>query len=115
MLRINFAEEDIKKLHYQRYHHPHPLVQKKMEAIYLKSQEVTHKDICKLCQISKTTLTKYIRQYQLGGVEELQRIEYKGQSSELNQYSGQVEEYFKIHPPSSVSAASDATLKNNWY
>ena len=56
MLRINCVEEDIKKLHDQRYHHPHPLVQRKMEAIYLKSQGVKHKDIYKLCQISKTTL-----------------------------------------------------------
>jgi transposase len=111
MLRINFVQEDIKKLHYQRYHHPHPLVQKKMEAIYLKSQGVTHKNIYRLCQISKTTLTKYIRQYQEGGVEELKKIEYKGQSSELNQYSGQIEEYFKIHPASSVAAASDVIEK----
>lgn len=88
MLRINFVEEDIKKLHYQRYHHPHPLVQKKMEAIYLKSQGVKHKDIYRLCQITKTTLTKYIRQY-----------------------SGQMEEYFKIHPVSSVSEASDVIEK----
>ena len=57
-----------------------------MEAIYLKSQGVKHKDIYKLCQISKTTLTKYIRQYQKGGIEELKKIEYKGQASELNQY-----------------------------
>jgi transposase len=56
-----------------------------MEAIYLKSQGVKHKDIYRLCQISKITLTKYIRQYQKGGVEELKRIEYKGQASELNQ------------------------------
>ena len=87
MLRINCVEEDIKKLHDQRYHHPHPLVQRKMEAIYLKSQGVKHKDIYKLCKISKTTLTKYIRQYQKGGIEELKKIEYKGQASKLNQYS----------------------------
>ena len=111
MLRINCVEEDIKKLHDRRYHHPHPLVQRKMEAIYLKSQGVKHKDIYKLCQISKTTLTKYIRQYQKGGVEELKKIEYKGQASELNQYIRQIEEYFKIHPASSVSAASDAIEK----
>ena len=55
-----------------------------MEAIYLKSQGVKHKDIYKLSQISKTTLIKYIRQYQKGGIEELKKIEYKGQASELN-------------------------------
>ncbi len=32
MLRIDFTQEDIDQLHYERYHYPHPLVQKKMEA-----------------------------------------------------------------------------------
>jgi len=37
MLRINFTQEDVDKLHYERSHHPHPIVQKKMEVLYLKS------------------------------------------------------------------------------
>jgi hypothetical protein len=51
MLKIDFTQEDIDKLHYERYHHPHPLVQKKMEVLYLKSQGIKHKDICSLCKI----------------------------------------------------------------
>ncbi len=108
MLRIDFTEKDIKKLHYERYHYPHPLVQRKMEVIYLKSQGLSHQDIRMLCQISKTTLTKYIRQYNQGGVEELKSLEYKGQASKLNQYGEQMEEYFKKNPASSISEASDA-------
>jgi transposase len=111
MLRIDFTGEDIEKLHYERYHYPHPLVQRKMEVIYLKSQGLAHQDIRMLCQISKTTLTKYIRQYKKGGVEELKKLEYKGQTSELNQYGEQIKEYFKKHPASSVAEASDAIEK----
>lgn len=111
MLRINFQQKDVDKLHYERYHHPHPQVQKKMEVLYLKSQGIKHKDICHLCQISKTTLTKYIKQYQLGGVEELKKLNYKGQPSKLNQHSDVLKEYFKKHPPASVGEASDALEK----
>ena len=111
MLRIDFTWEDIEKLHYERYHYPHPLVQRKMEVIYLKSQGLAHQDIRTLCQISKTTLTKYIRQYKKGGVEELKKLEYKGQTSELNQYGEQIKEYFKKHPASTVAEASDAIEK----
>lgn len=107
MLRINFTQEEVDKLHYERYHHPHPLVQKKMEVLYLKSQGIKHKDICNLCKISKTTLTKYIKQYQLGGVEELKKLEYKGQPSELNQYTDILKEHFEKNPASSVAEASD--------
>ena len=111
MLRINFTQEDINKLHYERYHHPHPLVQKKMEVLYLKSQGIKHKEIGSLCQISKTTLTKYIKQYQSGGVEELKKMNYKGQPSELNQSGDILKEYFEKNPASSVAEASDAIEK----
>ncbi|MTJ29623.1 hypothetical protein FJR37_07520 [Aphanizomenon sp. UHCC 0183] len=100
-------EEDIDRLHYERYHHPHPLVQKKMEVLYLKSQGIKHKEICSLCQISKTMLTIYIKQYQLGGVEELKKIKYKGRPSELNQSSDILKEYFEKSPVSSIAEASD--------
>ena len=35
MIRIEFSEEEIKALDYERYHHPHPKVQKRMEVLYL--------------------------------------------------------------------------------
>jgi len=37
MLQISFTLEERKKLNYQRFNHPHPFVQKKMEVLYLKS------------------------------------------------------------------------------
>ena len=38
MIQITFAKKEIDELHYERFHHPHPRVQRKMEALYLKSQ-----------------------------------------------------------------------------
>ena len=38
MIRIEFTEKMITELNYERYHHPHPKVQHKMEVLYLKSQ-----------------------------------------------------------------------------
>ena len=50
MLKRDFTQENIDKLHYERYYYPHPLVQKKKEVLYLKSQGIKHKDICSLCK-----------------------------------------------------------------
>lgn len=111
MLKTEFTTQDIENLHYERYHHPHPKVQKKMEVMYLKSQGITHKEICRLCQISKTTLTKYIKQYQLGGIEGLKTLNYSGQPSTLNQHIDPVKEYFQNHPPSTVAEAGAAIEK----
>jgi len=108
MLKIDFTTEEVSKLHYERYHHPHPIVQKKMEALYLKSQGIKHKDICSICKITKTTLTVYIKQYQIGGIEELKKIDDKGRPSKLNEYSDTLKEYFEKNPTSTIAEASDA-------
>lgn len=52
MTRLEFSPEMIAELDCQRYHHPHPRVQQKMEVLYLKSQDVAHQEIPRLCQIS---------------------------------------------------------------
>ena len=37
MILIDFNDEEIEVLKYERYYHPHPRVQRKMEALLLKS------------------------------------------------------------------------------
>ncbi|MCY7285204.1 MAG: IS630 family transposase, partial [Cyanobacteria bacterium CAN_BIN43] len=44
MIKLTFSAEDIEQLHYERFHHPHPRVQRKMEALYLKSQGYLHRE-----------------------------------------------------------------------
>ena len=83
MIHIEFSEEEIELLYQYKYLYPHPKVQKRMEALYLKSKKLPHHQICK---ISEPRLVMYLRKYQLGGIEELKKLNYKGQESELNQY-----------------------------
>jgi transposase len=106
MIQIDFSEEEINQLNYDRYHYPHPLVQKRMEALYLKSQKLSHQQICQICRISKTTLIVYLKKYQEGGREALKKLGYQGQSSELNQHNITIEEYFRKNPPRTVAEAS---------
>ena len=105
MIRIEFSPEMIAELDHQRYHHPHPRVQQKMEVLYLKSQDVAHQEIRRLCQISKTTLTTYLKQYLEGGVAQLQRLDYHGQPSALNPHGASVESYFQAHPAKTIAEA----------
>ncbi len=87
MLTIEFSEADIDTLDYERFHHPHPKVQKKMEALYVKAKGLKHCEICRLCGISKPTLITYLRQYQCGGIKRVQQLGYKGQVSQLAAYT----------------------------
>ncbi len=105
MIRVEFSAEIIKNLDYERYHHPSPKVQRKMEALYLKSREMPHKQICRICRISKTTLCAYLKQYRDGGLEGLKELHYKGRPSALNEHPSSLEAHFKEHPPRTTAEA----------
>lgn len=109
MITLEFTPEAIDELDYERYHHPHPQVQRKMEVLYLKSQSLKHQEIQRLCRIqSRTTLSKYFRQYQDGGIEGLKQLHYKGQPSELNKHIPSLKAYFEEHPPRNSAEAQAA-------
>ncbi len=93
MTQIDFTPQDIDALHFERFHHPHPRVQLKMEAIYLKSQGLTHQDICRLARISEDTLRSYLRQFQEGGIERLKRTAWDGPQGELSDHRDAPEEH----------------------
>jgi transposase len=106
MIQIAFPPEDIEALHHERFHHPHPRVQEKMEAVYLKSQGLLHKEICRLTRISENTLRSYLRQFQEGGVERLKRLDFAKPTSEMAEHREVLEEYFRKNPPRSTGQAA---------
>ena len=76
MINLAFCEADIEALHYERYHHPHPRVQRKMEALWLKSQKLSHLEICRLTGISSRSLQRYLKDYVQGGLEKLKALNF---------------------------------------
>jgi hypothetical protein len=48
MIKIDFSEQDLKTIEYERFNHPIPLVQRRMEVFWVKSQGLPHKQIAKL-------------------------------------------------------------------
>ena len=92
-------------LNYERYHHPHPRVQRKMEALWLKSQKIPHKQIATLTGVSINRITAYLKEYKEGGIEKLKQINFRQPESELRQHTETIEAYFKEHPPATVKEA----------
>jgi transposase len=106
MITLTFSDNDIEVLHYERYHHPHPRVQRKMEALYLKSQGYPHWEIAQLVRVSEVTLVKYFRDYQNGGIEKLKELTFYRPQSELRKYQQSIEANFRKHPPQSLAQAA---------
>ena len=105
MIKIEFTEEEMKALDYERYHHPHPRVQRRMEALWLKSQNISHNQICQFTGIFSNTITDYFRKYKEYGIEGLKEANFYQPQSELRQYTKTIEAYFSDHPSASVKEA----------
>jgi hypothetical protein len=60
-LEFTVAIQDV--LNYERYHHPMPLVQRWMEALWLKSHGLPHGPIAQLVNITENTLRDYFQLY----------------------------------------------------
>jgi len=106
MIRIEFSDEDIKQLRHERLHHPHPRVRQRMETLYLKSQGLLHKTICEQVDITKPTLTHYLRLYQAGGLAALRELKFHRTQSALAPFEGVITACFQERPPATLPEAA---------
>lgn len=103
MIQMQFTEEEKEALHYERFHHPHPRVQQKMEVVLLKSHGLPHEKIASISKIDESTLRSYLRDYQEGGIEKLKTLSWQGSESELSQHQNTLKDFFfKTHRPLSL-------------
>jgi transposase len=107
MIRIDFSQEEIELLDWERKHHPHPRVRQKMEVLYFKAMGLPHGQIERLCQIARATLVRYLRQYQEGGVGELRKLRFHQPESAMMEYRQELEKSFSDNPPSTVNEARE--------
>lgn len=108
MLHITFSEQDIADLRYERYHHPHPRVQMKMEALLLKSRGLPHHEIAACVGVSEPTLRTYFRSYLAGGIAALREVHFYRPASALESHRTTLEAYFTAHPPAHATQAAAA-------
>ena len=107
-MKLTFAKEEAQALAHERFHHPHPRVRRKMEALWLKSQGLAHKEIARLVRVSGKTLRSYLQQYVDGGVAGLKELHFRQPQSELVAHQEAIATYFRAHPPASINEAIDA-------
>src|SRR5437764_5742031 len=105
MLQLEFSEADKHALNHERYHHPHPRVQQRVEALWLKSQGLPHQRIATLCAISGNTLGAYLKLYQAGGMEALKQLNFYRPQSLLSEQCETIETHLRAHPPHTINEA----------
>lgn len=106
MRGFTFSDEDLKAIDHDRYHHPHPHVQRKMEVLWLKSHGLPHQWIADLAGVSLRTVQRYLDEYLEGGLKQVRRCKWRGPKTALLQHERSVEEYFWDHPPRGANEAA---------
>ena len=110
MIKVVFTEESIKSLKQGKVHHPHHRVRQKMEALFLKSMNFSHAQIISIVGISLNTLTTYLKEFQEGGIEKLQELNFYQKQSQLEEHKVMLQAHFALHPFVSINQAK-ATIE----
>jgi transposase len=105
MRTVTFSTEDLRAIARDRYHHPHPRVQRKMEVLWLKSHHLPHEQIAALAGVSRATVQRYLQEYRRGGLARVRQFRWHRPESALAEHTCALEEYFWDHPPHSARQA----------
>lgn len=106
MIHLSFSTTDLEELRSQRFQHPHPHVQRKMEALLLKSYSLPHSQIAEILGLCLNTLRTYFQDYQKGGVLKLKEIHFHSPQSKLQSVRGTLESSFQKNPPPTLKEAA---------
>ena len=105
-MTLEFTEWDRQELDHERYHHPHPIVQRKMEVLWLKSQGKEAQEISQLASVSVSTVYRHLADYREGGLDKLKELNLYRPKSELLAHRSTIEEAFRAQPPASIKEAA---------
>ncbi len=105
-ISVEFKDGEIEALRHERFHHPHPRVQMRMEALYLKGKGLSNDQICDLVEICPNTLRGYYRLFLEGGVEKLKELNFYKPESKLAEKASSIERHLKENPPGSLKQAA---------
>ena len=105
MTRLTFSQEEQQALHKERFEHPHPRVQQRMEVLWLISQGLVYPEAARLAGVSEATVDRYVAVYRQGGLEALRQFQWGNSASELLQHRDSWEESFRQNPPHTVAEA----------
>jgi transposase len=103
---LTFSDQDLQLLAKERYEHPDPKVQRRMEVLWLISQGMTRAMAAKLACLTRATAERYVAIYRTKGVDGLRHFDWHKPVSKLEQHRESLEESFTKNPPHTVAEAA---------
>jgi transposase len=102
----SFPETVVEQIARERYHHPDPRVQERMEILWLKSKSEPHGRIAALANVSRSTVQRTLRIYVAKGLDGIRSFGWEGQPSALTPHAATIEQAFRTCPPHTARDAA---------
>src|SRR3954468_13551644 len=103
---LQISSEELRKLNYERYHYPCPVVQKRLHSLYIKAvSSLSNEDVGKFTDAHRNSISEWVKAYQQGGIDALLRVNYGTNSSVLEAHATSIIESLTKQPPRSVGEA----------
>jgi transposase len=100
-----FSKEVLSELSTERYEHPIPIVQRRMEVLWLIGNGEPQARAAKLAGVSKATVARHISLFRKQGLEGLRKLDWHTPTSELEKHRTTLENEFRERPPHRVAEA----------
>lgn len=107
MRRFEFSDEEQRVIAHERYHHPNPRVQRRMEVLWLKYLGETHERIAVLAGVGRRTVQRILDMFETGGLQAVRQFHEKGRANGLTPHGDVLAQEFRERPPRTVGEAYD--------
>ena len=104
---LTFTADDRRALAAERYEHPDPRVQQRMEVLWLISQGETQARAGQLAGVSKATVARYVAVFRKDAVAGLRTFHWVKPTSVLEAHRPTLEAEFRERPPHTIAEAAD--------
>ena len=102
---LAFTDDDRRNLGAERYQHPDPRVQRRMEVLWLLSQGETQTRAGQLAGVSTATVERYVALFRRSGVPGLREFRWVKPTGALEAHRAALEPEFRARPPHTVAEA----------
>ena len=105
MLPVTILSEDISTIQRERYSHPQPHIMMRMHTLALHHEGESAARIARLLNRDPRTIRDCLKKYRDGGLKAVYEYEKHKRESELEAYSGLIEQELEKRPPQSATEA----------
>lgn len=106
MLTLQFRQEDLARLKYERYYHPVPKIRIRLHVVSLLEGGYSREEAARQAGVHLNSVKSYIRLYNGQGLGGLMQLHYKGAQSKLAPYRNTIQGSFEQEPPRSCKEAA---------